>query len=114
MGIVEDRLKAEKAAEDRKKKHREEYQAFRQAINNIAKTKDGELVLRHIAKLSGFFQTLTVVKGGQGVMNGIDKDGMLVNSGRRDLYLDVRRPMTEETRRLIESKPTEQEGQDDL
>lgn len=109
MGIAEDRLRDEKAKEDRRKKHQEEYRAFRQAINNIAKTKDGEIVLRHIAKLSGQFQSLTVVKGGQGVMNGIDKDGMLINSGRRDLYLDIRRPMSEETRRLIESKPTEGE-----
>lgn len=109
MGIVEDRLRDEKAKEERRKKHQEEYRNFRQALNNIAKTKDGEIVLRHIAKLSGFFQSLTVLKGGSGVMNGIDTDGMLVNSGRRDLYLDIRRPMNEDTRRLIESKPIEEE-----
>lgn len=109
MGLIEDRQKEEKLREDRKKRHQEEYKAFRQAVNNIAKTPDGEIVLRHIAKLSGFFQTLTVIKGGNGIMNGIDTEGMLVNSGRRDLWLDIRRPMSEQTRRLIESKPDQQE-----
>jgi hypothetical protein len=95
----------------RRKKHREEYHAFRHALNNIAKTKDGEVVLRHMAKLSGFFVTLTVKKGGVGIFNGIDCESMLVHSGRRDLYIDFRRAMTEETRRLIEARPTEEENE---
>lgn len=112
MGLIEEKQKEEKARLERKQKHQLEYRNFRQALNNLAKTKDGEIVLRHIAKISGFFQSLTVVKGGNGIMNGIDPEGMLVNSGRRDLYLDIRKPMSEETRRLIESKPTEEEGEE--
>lgn len=114
MGMIEDRLKDEKAKEERRKKHQEEYRAFRQALSNLAKTPDGELVLRHICKLSGFFKTSVVIKGGNGIMNGVDVEGTLVNEGRRALYLDIRRPMSEETRRLIESKPDQQEGDDNV
>jgi cobalamin biosynthesis protein CbiD len=90
--------------EELKQKHLDDYRKFRIAINAIAKDPNGEIVLRHIAKISGFFKSSIVLKGGGGVMNGVDTEGMLVNEGRRALYLDLRRPMSDEVRRLIEGK----------
>jgi hypothetical protein len=99
-----------KQLDELKKRNQEEYRKFRAAINNIAKLPDGEIVLRHIAKLSGFFKSSIVLKGGMGTMNGVDTEGTIANEGRRGLYLDIRRPMSEETRRLIESKPQEEDN----
>lgn len=103
------RLEAEQAKrkEEIKKRNLEEYRRFRIALDNISKTADGEIVLRHIAKISGFFQSSVVEKGGQGIKNGVDVEGTLVNEGRRGLYLDIRRPLTDEARRQIESKGEE-------
>ena len=93
-----------KKQEELKERNREEYKKFRIALEAVAKDVNGIMVLRHIAKLSGFFKSSVVLKGGQGVMNGVDVEGTLVNEGRRGLYLDIRRPMTDEVRRLIESR----------
>lgn len=114
MSYADERLKAEeertKKQEDLKKKHLEDYRKFRTALEQVAKDANGIIVLRHIAKISGFFQTSVVTKGGNGIMNGVDVEGTLVNEGRRAVYLDIRRPMTDQTRRLIESKENEDAG----
>lgn len=105
---IDDRLK--KKLEDQKKKEElkqrnlEEYRKFRLALSTVCKDPNGQIVLRHICKISGFWQT-TIVKKGDGVsMMGVDVNGMLINEGRRSLYLDIRRPMSDEGRRLIEAK----------
>jgi hypothetical protein len=98
-----------KKQEELKEKNREEYKKFRVALQAVANEPNGIMVLRHIAKLSGFFKTSVVIKGGNGIMNGVDVEGTLVNEGRRGLYLDIRRPMTDDVRRLIESKGEENE-----
>lgn len=93
-----------KRKEEIKQRNLEEYRRFRIALDNVSKTEDGRIILRHIAKISGFFQSSVVQKGGQGIMNGVDVEGTLINEGRRGLYLDIRRPMTDDARRQIESK----------
>lgn len=104
-----DRVEAEqkKRKEELKQRNIDEYRRFRIALDNVSKTADGEIVLRHIAKISGFFQSSVVLKGGQGIMNGVDVEGMLINEGRRGLYLDIRRPMSDAARRQIEAKGEE-------
>lgn len=98
----------EKKMDELKERNREEYKKFRIALQAVAHDPNGIMVLRHIAKLSGFFKSSVVLKGGGGIMNGVDVEGTLVNEGRRGLYLDIRRPMSDDVRRLIESKDQEE------
>lgn len=100
MSIAEQNAKMEAL----KQKHKDEYHKFRTALEQVAKDANGIIVLRHLAKICGFFQSSIVIKGGSGSMDGVDLNSVLVNEGRRAVYLDIRRPMTEEARRLIESK----------
>lgn len=103
------KLEDQKKKEELKQKNLEEYRKFRTALQMMCKDANGQIVLRHICKISGFWQS-TIVKKGDGVsMMGVDVNGMLINEGRRSLYLDIRRPMSDEGRRLIESKT---EGED--
>lgn len=100
----------QKKMDELKEKNREEYKKFRLALQAVANDANGILVLRHICKISGFFKTSVVIKGGNGVMNGVDVESTLVNEGRRGLYLDIRRPMSDDVRRLIESKDQGEEN----
>lgn len=99
-----------KKQEEIKERNREEYKKFRLALQAVANDPNGIMVLRHICKISGFFKSSVVLKGGGGIMNGVDVDGTLVNEGRRGLYLDIRRPMSDAVRRLIESKDEGEEN----
>jgi hypothetical protein len=101
------KLDDQKKRDEIKQKNLEEYRKFRTALQAMCRDANGQIVLRHICKISGFWQT-TIVKKGDGVsMMGVDVNGMLINEGRRSLYLDIRRPMSDEGRRLIESKNNE-------
>jgi hypothetical protein len=106
---MEDRAKAVAKQEELKKRHQEEYHRFRTALQIISKDQNGIIVLRHIAKLAGFFKTSLVLKGGPGVMNGVDVEGTIANEGRRGLYLDIRRCMDDATRRTVESRGDDDE-----
>lgn len=104
---IEKKLEYQKKQEELKKKNQEEYRKFRTALQAVCKDANGQIVLRHLAKICGFWQS-SVVKKGDGIsMLGVDLNGTLVNEGRRSVYLDLRRPMTDEGRRLIESKGEE-------
>jgi hypothetical protein len=101
---AEDKVKQILKQDALKEKHKEEYRKFRVALEQVANDPNGLLVLRHICKISGYFKDPTVIKGGMGSMNGVDIEGTMINIGRRALYLDIRRPMSDAARRQIETK----------
>jgi hypothetical protein len=91
-----------------KQKHIDDYKKFRVALQAMAQDPNGVIVLRHLAKICGFFKSSVVIKGSAGTMGGVDIEGTLVNEGRRGVYLDLRRPMSNEARRQIESMEGEE------
>ena len=59
------------------------------------------IVLRHIARISGFFQNARVINPQTGDVNA---NGTIYNVGRESVYLDLRRMMTDEVRTIVERK----------
>ncbi len=106
---IEKKLEYQKKQDELKKKNQEEYRKFRTALQAVCKDTNGQIVLRHLAKICGFWQSSVVRKGDGVSMLGVDLQGTLVNEGRRSVYLDLRRPMTDEGRRLIESRTGEED-----
>jgi Fe-S oxidoreductase len=101
---VAEKLKRDQKLEELKKKNQEEYRKVRAALQLVCVDVNAQIVLRHIAKLSGFFKSSVVVNLATGE---VSLGSTTYNEGRRSLYLDLRRMMTDEARRLIESKGEE-------
>jgi len=101
---VEDKLKHDQKMEELKKKNQEEYRKVRSALQLACTDTNVQVVLRHIAKLSGFFKSSVVINL---ATSEVALGSTTYNEGRRSLYLDLRRMMNDETRRLIESKGEE-------
>lgn len=91
---------------DHRRKQKEEKDKVRKAIEIAGKDPNVQILLRYMAKISGQFQSLVVMK----TDGDVATNAMLVNSGRRSLYLDIRRLMNDDTRKMIEGKET---GHDD-
>lgn len=92
-----------KKAEALRQKHKEEYQRTRTALRAVASDPNFQIVMRHMAKICGFFQSSVVLDPNHHVCT----ESTIFNEGRRAVYLDFRRMMTDDVRRLIESKGEE-------
>jgi hypothetical protein len=103
--MIPDKAKRLKEKQDqieaRKKKHREEYEKAKKAVQLAAKDPNVQVILRHIAKITGFFKSNIVVNTNTSEINPLST---LHNESRRTVYLDLRRMMTDDIRRQIESK----------
>ena len=110
---IDDRLKKkiedQKKKDELKQKHLEEYRKFRIALSAMCKDANGQIVLRHLCtRLCAFWKSPIVLKGGDGVMDGVDSQGSLINMARQDVYRDLRKAMSPQDRRLIESQEGEE------
>lgn len=94
-------LEKQKKMDEVRKRNQEDYQRAREAMRVASKDANVQILLRHVAKISGFFKVDVVVNPATFEIN---PHASLYNSGRRSLYIDLRRMMDEETKRLIESK----------
>lgn len=103
--LVMDKEIQAKKFEELKRRNQEEYKKVRTALQIVSSDVNFQIVLRHIAKLAGFFKSSVVINP---TSNEISTGSTVYNEGRRSLYLDLRRMMTDETRRLIESKGEEE------
>jgi len=101
---LEDKLKQDQKILELKKKNQEEYRKVRAALQLACTDPNVQIVLRHIAKLSGFFKSSVVINV---TTNDVALGSTTYNEGRRSLYLDLRRMMTDDARRLVESKGDE-------
>ena len=101
---VDDKLKKDQKLEELKRKNQEEYRKVRAALQLACNDPNVQIVLRHIAKLSGFFKSSVVINI---TTNDVALGSTTYNEGRRSLYLDLRRMMDDNARRLIESKGEE-------
>ena len=99
-----------KKADELKQKHLEEYKRTRDALRIAANDPNVQILLRHMAKICGFFQSSLVVDP---VSREVSTQSVIYNEGRRAVYLDLRRMMTDETRRIIESKGDDNAGRSD-
>lgn len=104
---LEEKIAQEKKLEELRRRNREEYQKVRTAFQAISADGNFQIVLRHLAKISGFFKSDIVINP---TTNEINPLSTLHNQSRRTVYLDLRRMMTDETRRLIESKGEDDHG----
>lgn len=106
---VEEKLEYDRKKEELRKRNKEEYQRVRAALQILCKDPNAQIVLRHIAtKLSGFFKSSIVLNP---QTNEISMNSMAYNEGRRSVYLDLRRMLTDDARRIIESKGEESHGE---
>jgi uncharacterized protein YjgD (DUF1641 family) len=96
--------------EELKRKHQEEYQKTRQALRLVSSDVNFQIVMRHLAKICGFFQSTIALNA---TTNEINSSSTIFNEGRRTVYLDMRRMMTDEVRRIIESKNEEDKQTND-
>ena len=90
--------------EELRRKHQEEYKRTRQALRLVSDDPNFQIVMRHLAKISGFFQSTIAINSST---NEINTYSSIYNEGRRTVYLDMRRMMTDDVRRVIESKDEE-------
>lgn len=86
-----------------KQKHRDEYKRTRDAVQLLANDANMQIVLRHLAKICGFYIPSRILSPS----NEINPYATIYNDGRRSVYLDIRRMLTDEQRRLTESKQEE-------
>lgn len=97
-------------AEQLKQKHLEEYRKVRTAFQTLSKDQNFILVIRHLAKICGFWKTSVVLNE---TTREVATHSTLINEGRRAVYLDIRRMMTDEIRRQTESRGEEHDIQND-
>lgn len=108
MISVEDKLKHDKKMEELRKTNAEEYRRVRAALQLACTDPNVQMVLRHVAKLSGFFKSSVVVSP---TTSDVAVNSTVYNEGRRSLYLDLRRMLDDESRRIIESKGDKSHGE---
>jgi len=101
---LDEKIKLDQKLAELKKKNQEEYRKVRAALQLACTDPNVQIVLRHVAKLSGFFKSSVVINV---TTNDVALGSTTYNEGRRSLYLDLRRMMTDEARRLVESKGEE-------
>lgn len=97
----------EKKIAEIKKRNQEERAQVRAAIQMARTNKSVEIILRHLAKICGQFKNGIVVNTTTGE---IITSSTIYNESRRSVYLDFRKLMSEEDKRLIESKGEEENG----
>ena len=95
---LNDKLKNDLKIAELKKKNQEEYRRVRAALQLACTDPNVQIVLRHIAKLSGFFKSSVVINV---TTNDVALGSTTYNEGRRSLYLDLRRMMDDNARRQI-------------
>lgn len=71
---------------------------FRERLNKLAGTDDGQYVLTRIMGMCGFQQS-SVTVGSDGK---IDLQAVQYNEGRRSVYLDIRKRLNVKSKRKIE------------
>jgi hypothetical protein len=101
MSMSDHRRILDQKAEELRKKHQEEYKKAREALNEALKDRNAQIIVRHLAKICGFFQSSVVVDPSTREVN---LNSVVYNEGRRSVYLDLRRMMSDDLRRAVESK----------
>jgi hypothetical protein len=101
---INDKLKHDQKMAELKQRNQEEYRRVRAALQILCADTNAQIVLRHIAKLAGWFKSSVVLSP---TTNDVAVNSTIYNEGRRSLYLDLRRMLTDDARRLIESKGEE-------
>jgi hypothetical protein len=86
-----------------------EYNKVKDAIRELKGNKNFQIVLRHMAKICGFWKPSTVLNPSTSEINPYST---IQNEGRRNVYLDFRRMMDDDTRRQIETKDEETRHED--
>lgn len=104
---VDEKIQQKLKLEQLKKRHAEEYQRVRTALQAAVKDSNTQIVLRHLAKICGFFKSDIIVNP---TTNEINPIATLHNEARRTVYLDIRRMMSDDIRRVIEAKGEEEHG----
>jgi len=104
---VDEKIQQKLKLEQLKKRHAGEYQKVRTALQAAVKDTNTQIVLRHLAKICGFFKSDIVVNP---TTNEVNPIASLHNEARRTVYLDIRRMLSDDIRRLIESKDEENHG----
>jgi hypothetical protein len=100
MTTPEERINEEKLKQERLKKRAEYKGRVKAALSSVLKTQDGQVVFRYLAEICDQFSYKHVVP----VAGGIDVPASMHNLARNSVYIDMRRMMTEEDKRIIESK----------
>ena len=98
---VQEALDKKNKIEELRKKNKAEYEKVKNAVRLACKDQNVRVILRHIAKITGFFKTNIVVNTNTSEINPLST---LHNESRRTVYLDLRRMFSDEDRRIIESK----------
>lgn len=101
MTKAEEILDRKKKADERKAKNKAEYETAKKAVRIACKDANGQVIIRHLAKICGFFKPNRVMNLQTGDINPW---ASMHNEARREVYLDIRRMMTDEDRRQIESR----------
>ncbi|MFA5186889.1 MAG: hypothetical protein WC551_10455 [Patescibacteria group bacterium] len=91
-----------------KKRNLEERAQVRAAVQMARTDRNVEIILRHLAKICGQFKNAIVMNPTTGE---IITSSTIYNESRRSVYLDFRKLMSEEDKRLIESKGEEDHGE---
>lgn len=104
----EEILAREQKIAEIKKRNAEERAQVRAAVRTARTDRNVEIILRHMAKICGQFKSGIVVNTTTGE---VITSSTLYNETRRTVYLDFRKLMSEEDKRLIESKGEEDHGE---
>ena len=99
--MIQDKVDKQRLIDERKRKHQEEYKKAKAAVQLAAKDPNVRIILRHLAKITGFFKSNIVVNTNTSEINPLST---LHNESRRTVYLDIRRMMDEDIRRQVEAK----------
>lgn len=97
MSNTKDALKLE----EMRKKRAEEFNAVKLAVNEASRDVNVKVILRYLAKVSGFFFS---PDAGSPAIRMTDVNQTFKNIGRESLYLDIRRMMTDEVKTIVERK----------
>lgn len=103
---LDEKIKQDQKIAELKKKNQEEYRRVRAALQLACADPNVQIVLRHVAKLAGWYKSSVVINP---ATNDVATGSTIFNEGRRSLYLDLRRMLSDDARRIIESKGTEGE-----
>jgi len=98
---VKQKLDKKRQIEELRKKNKAEYEKVKNAVRLACKDQNVRVILRHMAKICGFFTSNIVVNPNTSEINALST---LHNESRRTVYLDLRRMMSDADRKAVESK----------
>ena len=84
-----------------REKHKAEYVKTRTAVAVLENDVNFQIFLRHLCKITGFWKSSVVLNQ---TTNEVNAQSTLVNEGRRSVYLDLRKMLSDEARRQTETK----------